>query len=321
MKLIRSFKKILLLVFLCSIIFPKTIKPNGKEDMLKLVIETNEGNKVRPYYMIDKDGLMYKDFKGFKPGDKISLQIMSRTHMASNSNSSKKFQLELIVMEGSKEVSRRDLSYRKKSTNVTSPEKKGFYFSHAGYWFEDIKLTKKTKIILKSKIKGQKIYTRVIADKKDKLSKSDTFIKTVDSQKNIVVEYKKNNNKIKSKGWFLVDKNLEQQFMIPSNKLVRVFCRSVINDEPEKNYSVSVHENGQWIGNYMFEELKTENNSKIVTDYKKIKDKNLSKTRSFYLNIPDGKSNYSYYTFSLPKDSNKNDKVLIKIVEYEKSKN
>ena len=63
MKLIRSFKKILLLVFLCSIIFPKTIKPNGKEDMLKLVIETNEGNKVRPYYMIDKDGLMYKDFK------------------------------------------------------------------------------------------------------------------------------------------------------------------------------------------------------------------------------------------------------------------
>ena len=55
MKLIRSFKKILLLVFLCSIIFPKTIKPNGKEDMLKLVIETNEGNKVRPYYMIDKD--------------------------------------------------------------------------------------------------------------------------------------------------------------------------------------------------------------------------------------------------------------------------
>ena len=151
------------------------------------------------------------------------------------------------------------------------------------------------------------------------MSKSDTFIKTVDSQKNIVVEYKKNNNKIKSKGWFLVDKNLEQQFMIPSNKLVRVFCRSVINDKPEENYSVSVHENGQWIGNYMFEELKTENNSKIVTDYKKIKDKNLSKTRSFYLNIPDGKSNYSYYTFSLPKDSNKNDKVLIKIVEYEKN--
>ena len=126
---------------------------------------------------------------------------------------------------------------------------------------------------------------------------------------------------IKSKGWFLVDKNLEQQFMIPSNKLVRVFCRSIIYDDPEDNYSVSVHENGQWIGNYMFEELKTENNSKIVTDYKKIKDKNLSKTRSFYLNIPVGKSNYSYYTFSLPKDSNKNDKVLIKIVEYEKSKN
>ena len=73
---------------------------------------------------------------------------MSRTHMASNSNSSKKFQLELIVMEGSKEVSRRDLSYRKKSTNVTSPEKKGFYFSHAGYWFEDIKSVSYTHLTL-----------------------------------------------------------------------------------------------------------------------------------------------------------------------------
>ena len=62
--------------------------------MLKLVVGTDEGNKIRPYYVIDKDGLVYSNFKSFKTGDKIGFQIMSRTHMASNSNSNKKYQFD-----------------------------------------------------------------------------------------------------------------------------------------------------------------------------------------------------------------------------------
>ena len=320
MKLIQLYKQFFIIVILLSFIYPKTIKPKGKEDMLKLVVETKEGNKIRPYHLIDKDGLMYSDFKGFKVGDKVNFQIMSRTHMASNSNSSKKFQYELIIMDGKNELLRRDLSYNKKSTNVTSPEKKGFYFSHAGYWFEDIKLTKKLKIILKSKIKGQKIYIRLLANKKDELVKSNSYLKTIDYQKNINVEYLKNNKKVKSKGWFLVDKKNKQQFMIPSNKLVRVFCRSVMGQEEFSSYTLSVHENGQWISNYMFDKLITENQAKITTSYRELKDLSLSKTRSFYLNVPTPKNvNYSYYTFSLPDKSDENEKILIKIVEYKDS--
>ena len=319
MKLILLYKQYIILIVLVSFIYPKAVKPKGNESMLKLVVETNEGNKVRPYYLIDRDGLVYSDFKGFKNGDKIGFQIMSRTHMASNSNTSKKYQFELIIMDGKKEVFRRDLNYNKKPTNVVSPEKDGFYFSHAGYWFEDIRMTKNLKIILKSKIKGQKVYTRLLANKKDNFKKSDSFFRPIDYQKNISIQYLNDNKKTKSKGWFLVSKENKQEFMISSNTLVRVLCRSVIGDDNPLSYTVRTHENGQWIGNYMFDNVSTENDAKIVTDYKKIKNNKLSKTRSFYLTVPSNQdTDYSYYSFSLPNDSD-NEKVLIKVIEYEKS--
>ena len=69
MKLILLYKQYIILIVLVSFIYPKAIKPKGNESMLKLVVETNEGNKVRPYYLIDRDGLVYSDFKGFKSGD------------------------------------------------------------------------------------------------------------------------------------------------------------------------------------------------------------------------------------------------------------
>ena len=317
MKLIQLYKLFISIIILTSFIYAKAIKPIGKENMLKLVVGTDEGNKIRPYYVIDKDGLVYSNFKSFKTGDKIGFQIMSRTHMASNSNSNKKYQFELIIMDGKKELFRRDLNYKKKSANVISPEKEGFYFTHAGYWFEDIRITKNLKIILKSKIKGQKIYIRLLANKKDELQKSDSFLRTLDLQKNITVEYLKDDKKIKSKGWFLLTKGSKQEFMVRSNSLIRVFCRSVESDNNALDYTMRVHENGQWLANYMFDKSLTESEAKIVTDYKEIKNLLLSKTRSFYLSVPYIENvDYSYYTFSMPDES---EKILIKIIEYENS--
>ena len=143
MKLIQLYRLCFIIILMISFLYPKTIKPKGKENMLKLVVETEEGNKVRPYYLIDNDGLVYSDFKNFKIGDKVNFQIMSRTYMASNSNSNKKYQFELVVMDGKKELFSKELSYKKKASNVTSPEKNGFYFTFAGYWFEDITITTK----------------------------------------------------------------------------------------------------------------------------------------------------------------------------------
>ena len=34
-------------------------------------------------------------------------------------------------------------------------------------------------------------------------------------------------SRIKSKGWYLINKNDKQEFMLKANSLVRVFCRSI----------------------------------------------------------------------------------------------
>ena len=139
-------------------------------------------------------------------------------------------------------------------------------------------------------------------------------------QKNLTVEYLKDDKKTKSKGWFLVDRNNKQEFIVSSNSLVRVFCRSLIDDDNASNYTVKVYENGQWLANYMFDEVLTESQAKVLTDYKKIKNISLSKTRSFYLSVPYVEDiDYSYYSFSIPATASEDEKILIKIVEYENS--
>ena len=319
MKLIQLFRLFFITVLIISYLYPKTVKPEGKEDMLKLVVQTDEGNKVRPYYLIDKDGLVYLDFNNFKIGDKVNFQVMSRTYMASNSNSSKKYQFELVVMDGNKELFSRDLSYKKKSSTVTSPEKNGFYFTFAGYWFEDIVITKKTKIILRPTVKGQKVYVRLLGHKVNESNKTDLLISPLDLQKKITVEYLKDDSIVKSKGWFLINKDNKQEFILESNSLVRILCRSIIKDKEDiSNYSVKVYENSQWMGNYMFDEFLSENDAKVITSYKNLKDSSLSRARSFYISVPTNKTiNYSYYMFSV--DDESDDDLLIKIIEYENS--
>ena len=314
MKLIQLFK-IYLICFIISVsfLFSKTIRPIGNENMLKLVVSTEEGNKVRPYYLVDSNGLEYSDFKDFEVGDKVNFQIMSRTYVASNSNSNKKYQFELVIFNGDKEVYKRDLIYKKKPTNVTSAEKNGFHFTFAGYWFEDINITENLKIVIRSKIKGQKIYIRLLAHEINEPKKMDFHYTPLDLQKNISVIYIKENKKIKSKGWYLVNNDNKQEFMLKANSLVRVFCRSLIKDD-NSNYIMKVYENNQWLGNYTFESILSEQEAKILTNHNNLKDELLSKTRSFYLSVPNAAgADYSYYTFMVPNDDN----LLIKIVEYE----
>ena len=71
----------------------------------------------------------------------------------------------------------------------------------------------------------------------------------------------------------------------------------------------------------MFDEILTESEAKVITDFKEIKNISLSKTRSFYLSVPYVEDvDYSYYSFSIPATASEDEKVLIKIVEYESDK-
>ena len=306
MKLIQLFKIYLIcIVVLVSFLFPRVISPAGNEDMLKLVVSSEEGNKVRPYYLVDANGLEYSDFKDFKVGDKVNFQVMSRTYVASNSNSNKKYQFELAVYDDKKEIFKRDLSYKKKPANVTSSEKSGFNFTYAGYWFEDIKITNKTKIVIRSKIKGQKIYVRLLANKIDEPQKTDFVYSQIDAQKNLSVKYLDDEKEKTSRGWYLINEDNKQEFMLSANSLVRVFCRSIINEKIDSHYVLKVNENSQWIGNYTFDYVESEQDAKIVTNYKDLKGVQLSKTRSFYLSVPNIEGvDYSHYTFIVPNDDN-----------------
>jgi len=319
----QFYKLLLSLIVLGCFIYAAPVKPNNssKEENIVLITKTkSDGNKKRYYYLIDNDGLKYsyENFKslGYKKGDKINLQIMSRTYMASNSNERKKYEFELIILKGEKEIFKRDLIYNKKSSDVVSQKtKKGFYFTQAGYWFEDIILEKDTEVIIKPKVKkGHKVYIRLIAEKKSKKVASKSRVYPVDYQKKISISYE---DGIKRNDWYLIDSNLKQQFMLDENKIYKVITREVKSDSNKGlNYSVNVTENGQFLGKYIFEGNLSNKNAYINTDYLNLKNKKLSKENSFLVSVPndnDINREYAYYTFSSDKNI-----LLIKLIEYEK---
>ena len=318
-----QFYKILFLVIVCCYIYGSPIKPNNssKEENIVLITKTkSDGNKKRLYYLIDDDGLKYSysDFQslGYKKGDKINLQIMSRTYMASNSNERKKYEFELVVLKRKKEIFKRDLTYSKRASDVVSQKtKKGFYFTQAGYWFEDIVLEKDTEVIIKPKVKkGHKVYIRLIAEKKSKKTVSKSRVYPVDYQKRVSISYE---DGTKRSDWYVINNNLKQQFMLDEDKLYKVITREIKTESSkESNYSILVNENGQFLGEYIFEGDLSSKNAYVYTDYLELKNKKLSKENSFFVSVPnnnDANREYAYYTFG-----SENNILLIKLIEYEK---
>ena len=179
MKLIQLYKIILLLLLFNSFLLSESISPSSsmQEEKISLIIDTEKGKKKRSYYLVDNNGLLFKakDFtkKGFKIGDKLNLQFMSRTYLASSNDSRKKFQFKVIIKKKGKLLLDRNLTYNKKISSAASPQdKKGFSFTYAGYWFEDLRLTDDLEVYIKP-VKGvkQKVYTRLIAKKNKKTKK------------------------------------------------------------------------------------------------------------------------------------------------------
>ena len=331
MKLIQLYKTILLVLISSCILFPESINPSqsSKEEKINLVVDTEKGTKERRYYLVD-DGLQFtaKDFmkKGFEIGDRINLQIMSRTYLASSNNKNKKFQFELIIKRSKDhEPVKRNLTYSKKTSSATSPNnKKGFSFTYAGYWFEDLKLTEDLQIYIKAKEnRTQKVYVRVIGNKNLKKKRTKKKITPIDHQKNITITSESNSKELKvKKDWYLITKNNKQQFKLDSNASYEVFTRLIIDEDLEvqnntKYYKLNAYENNQKLATYIMEGNLSITNAKIKNDYNDLEGKLLSKYSSFFISVPQainkGKK-YSYYTFKVPKNSE--DRILIKILKY-----
>ena len=325
MRLIQSYKIILLILLSSTFLLSEHIKPFSyrQEERIDLVIDTDKGKKERSYYLVDDDGLLFKskDFlkEGFSLGDKINLQIMSRTYLASSNDNRKKFQFTVTIKKKNKVLLDRELTYNKKISSATSPEhKKGFSFTYAGYWFEDVKLTSDLEIHIKP-IEGvkQKVYMRLISRENKETKKIKNKISPIDYQKNITVSESGENKK---KDWYLITENNKQQFKLESNKKYQVLTRLVLDNLEQENnieeyYELIAYENNQKLANYIMEGNLSTTNTSIESDYENLSGKFLSKYSSFFISVPGSNKKYSYYTFKLPRDDQR--KVLIKILGYE----
>jgi len=325
MRLIQLYKIILLLLLSNTLLLSEHIKPSSpnQEEKISLVIDTEKGKKERSYYLVDSDGLLFKskDFlkQGFRIGDKINLQMMSRTYLASSNDNRKKFQFKIIIKKKERILLDRELTYNKKISSATSPEdKKGFSFTYAGYWFEDLKLTNNLEIYIQpvENVK-QKVYMRLIAKKNQKTNRAKAKISPIDYQKNITVSESGENEK---KDWYLITQNNKQQFKLDSNKKYQVLTRLIFDDLKTENnieeyYEIIAYENNQKLANYIMEGNPSTTNAVIDSDYKNLSGKFLSKYSSFLVSVPETNKKYSYYTFKLPREDRR--KVLIKILGYE----
>ncbi len=300
-----------------SFLLSKPIKPNGDEQMYKLSGISKK--ETRSYYLLDKDGLSYsKLLRLGEKGDKMILKVISRSSIAPNSNNRKSFGCELIIKNGKKIILSKELKYNKKSSNVLSlTDKKGFHFTEAGFWIEEVILSENLKVFIKPLKGSSDTVVRLTMEDSDVREKNSNKISTLDRQKKIDIQFLNKNSKIiSSKNWILLNNEYEQKFKIKGPKVIRIFTRSIIDDLNFPYYSVSFYEDEKWISDYMFNKDSSNQDARIVNS-KSLSNSKLSKFNSFYFNVPLGTH---YYSLKIPKGDFSNE-VLFKIEEYDIKEN
>ena len=300
-----------------SFLLSKPIKPNGDEQMYKLSGISNK--ETRSYYLLDKDGLSYsKLLRLGEKGDRMILKVIARSSIAPNSNSRKSFGCKLVIKDGKKTLLSKELKYNKKASNVSSlTDKKGFYFTEAGFWIEEVVLSKNLKVFIKPLKGSSDTVVRLTMEDSDVREKNSNKISTLDRQKKFDIQFlNKNLKMVSSKNWILLDNKHEQKFKVKGPKIIRIFTRSVIDDLNIPYYSVSLYEDEKWISDYMFNKKSSNQDAKIVNS-KSLSNSKLSKFNSFYFNVPLGTH---YYSLKIPKGDLSNE-VLFKIEEYDIKEN
>ena len=296
-----------------SFLFSKPIKPNGNEQMYKLSGISNK--ETRSYYLLDDNGLSYsKLLRLGEKGNKMILKVIARSSIAPNSNSRKSFGYKLIIKKGKKTLLSKELKYNKKSSNVLSlTDKKGFHFTQASFWIEEIVLSKDLKILIKPLKGSSDIVVRLTMEDSNIRENKDGRISTLDRQQNLDIEFLSNNGKtVLSENWTLLENEETQKFKVKGPRVIRVLTRSIIDDSDSPFYSMSFYEDEKWIFDYMFNRELSNQNAKIINS-KSFSSSKLSKFNSFYFNVPIG---VHYYALKIPESSLSN-QIIFRIEEYD----
>ena len=301
MKLNQFYKYIniiILFVYLATL-NAKVHSPIEDEENIKLTI----GGKEWTYYELD-DGLIYDDIgRQYEIGDSIQVGIYSRTIMASTGKKKKKFGF-TIQINDDKPL---QLIYKENGSGVISPDRPGWNYTKSGIWYFYLPIKENGyKIKIEPLDRKPVVYMRLTSHSIKKKGRFTEIIKTVNYQDRIDIV----TNKKKRKYYMLNGEN-QQLFEIQGPAKVRAFSRIKFDDNRlTDDYYIFVREDGIDLGTYYFQTEKSTESS--VLDSKET----VSKWRSLWVTIPEGKH---YYTLSLTGiENNKNQKVFIRLKEWAK---
>ena len=301
----RNINIIILLVYL-SALNARVYTPIENEENIMLTIH----GKELTYYELD-DGLIYDNIgQQYDIGDSIQVSIYSRTIMAYSGKKNKKYGFTVQINDDEPI----QLYYNKGSSDVTSSERPGWTYSTSGIWHLHLPIQENGYKITINQI-GRKpvIYLRLTSHSIKKKGRFTEIIKTVNHQDRTTIETKRKNSSKKepiNTLWYSLDASNQQQFEIRGPSTIRIFSRLLFNNNQQKeDYYILVKEDGIDLGTYYF--ITEKSNKSIVVNSQK----NVSKWRSIWLTIPDGKH---YYTFTLPNIEDNSEKtVYIRLKEWQ----
>jgi len=300
----RYINIIILLVYLTTL-NAKVHTPIEDEENIILMIS----GKEITYYELD-DGLIYDNIGiQYDIGDSIQVGIYSRTIMASAEKKNKKYGFTVQINDNEPQK----LKYKKKGSDVTSPERPGWNYSKSGTWYFYLPIQENGYTIkIEPLDRKPVVYLRLTTNRIKKKGRFTEVIKTVNHQKKIKIETKRQGEKKKetiSTLWYPLNGSNLQQFEIKGPSTVRIYSRILFdNNRQMDDYYILVREDGIDLGNYYFKSEKSIESSVVVSqDY-------VGKWRSLWLNIPYGRH---HYTFSLPNmEANKDKTIFIRLKKW-----
>ena len=301
MRLIRLFKIILLFV---AFAYSLPVKPNNSKDLE--IVKISDQNKTRTYYHLDKKGyLEYSNFGKFLDKDKnYTIKIISRTKISKNSNSSKSFGFILNIIDN-KDTTVKELKYKKKVSLSKVPNKRGFSYTNAGFWLEEIDNPSKVKLLIEPLKGSPEVDIRLVYDE-IKEQEFEIDISPVNVVKSNNVYYLRDTTVVKSKKWYLINENNDFQFKIIGPALLKIRSRTDNLNSGDDFYSFKIEENGKTMINQSYEITKSKKDAYYIDELDtKI---NLTRFNTMFFNVPPGLNYYLVENFN---ESNGN--VLVKI--------
>ena len=299
--MIRLFKIILLFV---TFAYSLPVKPNNSKDLE--IVKISDQNKTRTYYHLDKKGyLEYSNFGKFLDKDKnYTIKIISRTKISKNSNSSKSFGFILNIIDN-KDTTVKELKYKKKVSLSKVPNKRGFSYTNAGFWLEEIDNPSKVKLLIEPLKGSPEVDIRLVYDE-IKEQEFEIDISPVNVVKSNNVYYLRDTTVVKSKKWYLINENNDFQFKIIGPALLKIRSRTDNLNSGDDFYSFKIEENGKTMINQSYEITKSKKDAYYIDELDtKI---NLTRFNTMFFNVPPGLNYYLVENFN---ESNGN--VLVKI--------